>query len=220
MTIRTTAMTILAILTLLGSMEPVRAQSTDGDSPLAGADDVTLRPGDVISISIWPNGELGGDFTVEESGYVYLPLLEEVRAAGVPIGELRENLRRGYRDAMQNPVVTVRPSYRITITGEVQRPGIHVISPTHSLLDVVGMAGGFRSAADMERVRVVREGEVVTFDALRALETGAGMDVIRLRSGDHIVVPTARPPRLTWSTAFTAVRTVSTLLLIWDRLLR
>ncbi len=209
---------VLVSLILLTPIGEVQAQGNSSTTPPAAVDDVRLRPGDVLRIAIWPNGELGGEFTVEESGYVHLPFLQEVRAAGVPISELRAELREGYRDAMQNPVVTVTPHYRVTITGEVQRPGIHIITPTHALFDVIGLAGGFRDAADMENVRVVREGQVIEFDALRALETGEGMDVIQLRSGDHIVVPRVSPRRLTWSSAFTAVRTISTLLLIVDRI--
>jgi polysaccharide biosynthesis/export protein len=195
-------------------------QPTSGAASAQSAADVTLRPGDALRITIWPNAELGGEFVVEEDGNVYLPLLEGVRAEGVSIQQLREQLRRGYGEAMQNPVVSVTPLYHVTITGEVQRPGIHQITSAHSLFDVIGMAGGFRERADPENVRVVRRGEVVEFDALRALETGEGMDAIRLRSGDHIVVPAERPPRVNWSTVFTVVRTVSTTLLLWDRFLR
>jgi polysaccharide biosynthesis/export protein len=213
---------VLAVLSLTLWGQPALAQQTTSattDSGIATAD-VIMRAGDALRISVWPNANLGGEFVVEDDGYVYLPLLERVRAEGVSIQDLRVQLRRGYGEAMQNPVVSVTPLYRITITGEVQRPGILQITPSHSLFDVIGMAGGFRGQADAENVRIVRRGEVVEFDALRALETGEGMDAVRLRSGDHIVVPAERPPRLNWSTMWTAVRTVSTLLILWDRFVR
>jgi polysaccharide biosynthesis/export protein len=216
---RGAAATVLALLALLVGVEATYAQQSAGGAA-ASASEATLRPGDALRITVWPSGDLGGEFVVEETGYVYLPLLEGIRVEGVPLQQVREQLRRGYAEAMQNPVVSVTPLYNVTITGEVQRPGIHQVTPAHSLFDVIGMAGGFRDRADPERLRVVRPGEVVEFDALRALETGEGMDVIRLRSGDHIVVPPVRPSRLNWSTMFTAVRTVSTVLLLWDRFLR
>ena len=205
----------------IGLPADVSGQSEEGPpSGGAQADAVVLRPGDVLSIRIWPNAEFSGEFAVEESGYVYLPYLEQVRAAGVSIQELRDQLRRGYAEAMRSPVVTVTPMYRVTVTGEVQRPGVHTITPTHSLFDVVGLSGGFRPNADTERLRVVRPGEVVEFDALRVLETGQGMDAIQLRSGDHIVVPPQPTPLFTWSRALTVVQTAALILVTYERVTR
>ena len=204
---------------LLGMSEAVLAQqpSTAGQGVRT---ETVLRPGDVLNIRVWPSAELSGEFAIEDTGLVHLPLLGAVRAVGVPIDQLREELRRRYSETMQNPVVTVTPMFRVTVTGEVQRPGIQVVTPVNTLFDVIGMAGGFRGGADTENLRIVRPGQVIDFDALRAMETGERMDVIQLRSGDHIIVPGLREPRLTWNNAFTAVRTISTLILLWDRVLR
>lgn len=209
--------TMLLLVATLGFFQPVQAQSGQTE---ARTSSTVLRPGDVLRINVWPNTELSGEFTVEEDGYVYLPLLAEVRAAGVSVDDLRTELRRRYGEAQRNPVVTVTPMFRVSVTGAVQRPGIHMITPNTSLLDVIVMAGGFQGGADQENVRIVRPGQVTDYDALRALETGEGMEAIALRSGDHIVVPSRRPPRLTVRNAFEVVRTASTLLLIWDRFFR
>jgi polysaccharide biosynthesis/export protein len=189
-------------------------------TPLAVHGQSVLRPGDMLQIGVWPSTELSGEFVIEETGYIYLPLLERVQAAGVPIDRLRADLRARYGEVMRNPVVTITPVFHVTITGEVQRPGVIPISPTHSLFDVVGLAGGFRPMADQERLRIVRAGEVMRFDALRALETGEGMDAIQLRSGDHIVVPVSPPARLTWRNALTVLQTVSIIAITYERLTR
>ena len=207
----------------LGTADAAWAQTEGGAAAPTGgaqAEQVVLRPGDVLSIRVWPNAEFSGEFAVEESGYVYLPYLQEVRAGGVSIQELRDQLRRGYGEAMRNPVVTVTPMYRVTVTGEVQRPGVHTITPTHSLFDVLGLSGGFRPAADAENLRVVRAGEVIAFDALRVLETGQGMDAIQLRSGDHIVVPPRPSPLFTWSRALTVLQTAALILVTYERVTR
>jgi polysaccharide biosynthesis/export protein len=219
MTRRMILMLALATAVLLGVSEPVPAQQPTSAAQGARSETV-LRPGDVLDIRVWPSAELSGEFSIEDTGLIHLPLLGAVRAVGVPIDQLREELRRGYAETMRNPVVTVTPMFRVTITGEVQRPGIQVVTPNSTLFDVIGMAGGFRATADTENLRVVRPGQVVDYDALRAMETGEGMDVIRLRSGDHIIVPGLRPSRLTVRNAFEAVRTISTLILLWDRVFR
>jgi polysaccharide biosynthesis/export protein len=206
----------LSFFALHGPPQSLHAQVGTGQA--RGTD--VLRPGDVLRINVWPNTELSGEFAIEEDGYVYLPLLAEVRAVGVPIEDLRSELRRRYGEVQRNPVVTVTPMFRVSVTGAVQRPGIHVIAPNTTLLDVIVLAGGFRAEADQENVRIVRPGQVTDYDALRALETGEGTEAIALRSGDHIVVPMMRPPRFTARNMFEVVRTASTLLLIWDRFFR
>lgn len=183
------------------------------------ADDLVLRPGDILRITVWPEQGLGGEFVVEESGFVYLPYLQAVQAAGVSIDELRAELRLGYSETIRNPVVSITPVFRVTVMGEVQRPGVYSITPTSTLFDVIGLAGGFRLEADQERLRVVRPGQVVEYDALRALELGENMDAVSLRSGDQVVVPTL-DPGFNWRGALTVIQTISILAVTWERFSR
>jgi polysaccharide biosynthesis/export protein len=211
---RREVLTGLALLLLLGGAEPAVAQSAADGVGSARSAELVLRPGDMLRITVWPNNDVGGEFVVEETGFVYLPLLEAVRVGGVPLDRVRQELRGRYGEAMRNPVVTITAVYPVSITGEVQRPGIQMITPTSTLFDVIDMAGGFRPQADPEKLRVVRPGEVIEVDALRALETGQGMDAIQLRSGDHIVVPRESPSIFNFSRAITALQTVS--LIVWS----
>lgn len=167
---------------------PVAAQTPGPSAVSAAADQRTLRPGDSVTITVWPEAELGGEFAIEETGNVYLPVLGEVRAAGVPVGELRVWLREQYRTYLREAVITVTPRFTVGVLGEVVRPGLYTISPTDGLFDVIGMAGGFRQGANEEKIRVVREGEVVSINALRALRSGQGLDPLALQSGDQIIV--------------------------------
>lgn len=187
------------------------------DVALLSPDEMVLQPGDVLRVSVWPEQDLSGDFVVEESGYVYLPYLESVLAGGVSIGEIRAQLRRGYQETMRNPVVTITPIFRVSVMGEVQRPGIYDITPASSLFDVLGEAGGFRPDADQERLRIVRPGQVIEYDALRALERGQDLNLVQLRSGDQIIIPAADPPT-DWRSVLNIFQSASTLILIWDRL--
>lgn len=150
---------------------------------------VVLAPGDVLRITVWPNSQLSGEFAVEETGVVHLPFLGGVQAAGVSVDNLRRDLRDGYGELMKEPVVTVTPLFRVSVMGAVARPGIYMVTPTHDLLDVIGMAGGFVREADAERIRILRGDRVVALDAERALEGEAHLDELALRSGDRIVVP-------------------------------
>jgi polysaccharide biosynthesis/export protein len=213
---RRVALVVLPLVLVWTGSAVAQASASGGST----ASDVVLRPGDVLRISVWPNPEASGDFSVEETGFVNLPYLQEVRAGGVPVSQLRAELRRRYAEAMRNPVVTVTPMYRVTVTGEVMRPGVQTITPTYSVFDVIALAGGFRPDSDAEKVRIVRAGEVVEYDALRALETGEGMDAVQLRSGDHIVVPARRRAMISYRNALALLQTVSLIVLTYERFTR
>lgn len=179
---------------------------------------MTLRPGDMLRIGVWPNQELGGEFQIEDTGNIHLPLIGEIQAAGVPLGELRQRLRRGYGEAMQNPVVTITPVFSVGVMGAVRSPGVYQVTPSQGLFDVIGRAGGFAGNAQQENVRIVREGEVVAVNALRALEEGRGLMSAGIRPGDQIVVPGGSD--FTFRDVLSIIQTTLTMGLLVDRIVR
>lgn len=167
---------------------------------LYGADggELVLRPGDVLRVRVWPDSALGGTFPIEETGIVVIPVLGELQTAQRTVRELRNELRRKYREIMKEPVVTITPQFRVSVIGAVQRPGLYQIDHTHSLFDVISLVGGFTSNARSDAIQVVRQGRVLEVNAKRALQTGDALSAIQLRSGDKIVVPT-RGGFVSWS---------------------
>jgi polysaccharide export outer membrane protein len=147
----------------------------------------------MVGVRIWPDSMLSGDFPIEESGDAYFPMLGPVRAAGVPLDSLRSELRRLYSTAMRTPVVSIMPRFRVSVLGAVQRPGLYYVTPANTLYDVIALAGGFRPEARDDRLRVVRENQVIDVNARRALESGEALSGLRLRSGDQVVVPARQP---------------------------
>jgi protein involved in polysaccharide export with SLBB domain len=193
---RASILLALAVALLAFGSAEARAQNVVSQSALAQLDSLTLHPGDILRVQVWPNDSLSGEFTVEETGIVYLPLLGAVRTAGLPISRLRAQLRSSYAEVMKNPVVTVTPVFHVGVLGEVRSPGIYPVTPTQTLLDVIGMAGGFANNAEANKIRIIRGGQVVQVDAERALKGGpdagqAAEEVARLhlRSGDQILIP-------------------------------
>lgn len=182
---------VLASLLALNPWAPGAAVAQEGPGSAAGADagGFIVRPGDVLQIRVWPDTALSGEFPVEESGLVYLPILGGLEAGGMPLGELRKVLRERYGEAMKAPVVTVTPLFRVSVLGAVQRPGLYQVDPSQTLFDVVSLAGGFREGAREDRIRVIRGDRVLEINAKRALETGEALLGLNLQSGDRIVVP-------------------------------
>lgn len=145
---------------------------------------VTLRPGDVIRIAIWREEDLSGDFPVDEQGRVVLPLIGEQKVTDVPLSDIRDFLLEQYRSELRNPSIMITPLRRINILGEVNKPGLYEVDPTISLAGAVGLAGGATPVGDLNRIRILRDGEVFK----EGVAAGSTVNSADVRSGDQIVV--------------------------------
>lgn len=147
------------------------------------SESITLQPGDVLLVAIWREEDLSGEFTVDESGTVTLPLLGEEKVTGIPLEQLRDRLIEEYRVQLRNPSINVTPLRRIDVLGEVRQPGVYKIDPTVSLAGAVALAGGATSAGDLNRITVVRSGGL-----RERIPSGTSLNTAQLRSGDQIFV--------------------------------
>lgn len=166
----------LATLAASGAPGAVTAQTPD---PMGA-----LLPGDVIDIDIWQEETLSGEFTVDESGTVVLPLVGEWSVAGVSARDLREQLAAAYAVYLNNPSINVKLLRRITVSGEVRVPGLYTVDATVSIADLIARAGGLNVDADAEKILLFRDGQRLELDLNGATVVGeAG-----LRSGDRVSV--------------------------------
>jgi protein involved in polysaccharide export with SLBB domain len=166
------------------SATPLAAQQQQPVQAVADTSSLTLNPGDLVRIQIWREQDLSGDFPVDESGVVTLPLVGPKRVTGTSISVLRDQLIEAYRVHLRNPSINITPLRRVNVLGEVARPGLYPVDPTVSLAGVVALAGGATAIGDLRKIRIVRGGQVLT-DHAGAAQTLDSMDV---RSGDQIFV--------------------------------
>ena len=145
---------------------------------------VGVYPGDVVRVMIWREPDLGGEFAVDDRGVLTLPMIGEQSVAGLTVEELRAHLVDQYRVNLRNPSISVTPMRRVQILGEVNRPGQYNLEPTISLAGAIAMAMGANPQGDLNRIRIVRDGEVVV-TRVSASETLTGVEI---RSGDQIFV--------------------------------
>lgn len=150
----------------------------------AAAQEATLRPGDAIRVEIWLEQGLSGEFAVGLDGTVTLPLLGRQRLVDIPMSAVRDTLITQYQQYLRNPSINVTPIRRVSVLGQVQRPGLYGADPTLSLAGVVALAGGATPDGDLNRIRIVREGVVIR-ETVGAGETLSGANI---RSGDQIIV--------------------------------
>lgn len=194
---------------LLAVALPLRAVRAQNLPPEPHAvTDVIVRPGDIMRVKFWPETQYSGDYQVETSGIVAMPLLGEMHVIGKSLGEVRNEVRDRYRSLTTNGVAIVSLQFRVSVIGQVLRPGLYPVDATQSVFDVLSQAGGPSPSADITRIRLLRNDHVIVLNAETEIETGAPMLSVLLESGDRVVVPAKRITWLTWTNALTALQTI------------
>lgn len=145
-------------LAACASGAPMQA-APESVGPSAAAQEYHLGAGDKVRIITFNEASLTGEFDVSSSGTIALPLVGEVKAAGLTISQFQDTvvgvLKNGY---LKDPrvsveVLTYRPFY---IMGEVNKPGEYPYVHGMTVLKAVATANGFTYRADTRRVYLKR----------------------------------------------------------------
>ncbi len=121
-----------------------------------------LGTGDKLKITVYGEEDLSGEFLVDGSGQVQLPLVGQVKAATLTIHEFVAEVTTALKDGyLKDPKVSVevlnyRPFY---IIGEVNKPGEYPYENGLSVLGAVALAGGYTYRANDNDVYVRRAGK-------------------------------------------------------------
>jgi polysaccharide export outer membrane protein len=144
-----------------------------------------LRAGDVIQIRVWRNPELSGEFLITDRGTLAHPLYSEIRAAGRPITEVREELRAFLSSYLEKPNFVVEALFPVLVGGEVRLPNIYKLTSETTVARAVSLAGGPTPSGRLDRVILRRDGQRHVVD----LASDNPLDDPAIRSGDEIIVP-------------------------------
>tara|TARA_R110000751_G_scaffold24143_1_gene66117 strand:- start:45131 stop:45721 length:591 start_codon:yes stop_codon:yes gene_type:complete len=139
------------------SAGPVSRQVTDPSTPAQTQSNIayTLGTGDKLRINVFGQPELSGEFVVDGTGAISLPLIGQVTAIGLSTQELETtiaaNLSNGFllEPRVSAEVINYRPFY---ILGEVGRPGEYPFNSGLTVLNAVAAAGGFTYRANKKVV--------------------------------------------------------------------
>jgi polysaccharide export outer membrane protein len=120
-----------------------------------------LQAGEKIRITVFGEASLSGDYEIDQSGFVSLPLAGTIKA-GFTQPELEQELAKKFRsEYLRNPKVTVtlvslRPFY---IVGEVEKPGEYPYKSGLNVLTALALAGGATYRGSKSTVYIQRVGE-------------------------------------------------------------
>lgn len=121
----------------------------------------TLGTGDKLRVTVFNESTLSGEFEIDASGIVSMPLIGNLKAAGLTQRQLEEQIKAklsaGYmRDPRVNvEVLNYRPFY---ILGEISKPGEYPYRNGMNVMSAVAVAGGFTYRANDRTVYIRRAG--------------------------------------------------------------
>jgi polysaccharide export outer membrane protein len=156
----------------------------------------TVGPGDVFTLEIVGEKDLPHEFQVASDGSVDLPLVHTVQVAGLEPQEIARLTRKLLmeREILTDPSVVVQVkeynSRRITVLGQVAKPGTFPYTPGLTLIQAVSQAGGLTALANLDRINLTRRsgrGSRTVVISLSGIMEGRSPD-IPLQSGDRIFV--------------------------------
>src|SRR5438105_2243788 len=151
----------------------------------AAAGSPRLQAGEKIRVTVYGEPSLSGDYQIDPSGFVSLPLAGTIKAAGLSQQQLEQDLAAklssGY---LKNPKITIsiaefRPFY---IVGEVEKPGAYPYASGLNVLSAIAIAGGTTYRASRTRIYMQHPGE----SGLQEYTASAAIPVM---PGDIIQIP-------------------------------
>lgn len=180
---------LLALLVFTGMPSFAAAQEAD--------EGYRIRPGDVLTVSVWREEDLQLEVVVRPDGGISIPLAGEIQAAGQSIEGLRREITDRLAGYIPDLVVTVAAKQlqgnKIYVIGKVARPGEFVLNSRVDVMQALSMAGGTIKFADLDEIKILRRVDgkesVIAFDYTR-LERGEALEQnVLLEVGDVVVVP-------------------------------
>lgn len=98
-------------------------------------------------------------FLVDVAGIIELPLLGQVKIAGLTTSEARDTIKKRLRTYLKEPTVNVRfLNYKVSVMGEVSRPSVYVIpNETITLPEALSLAGDMTIFGRRDNVLIIRD---------------------------------------------------------------
>jgi polysaccharide export outer membrane protein len=175
---------------------PVQTQVVAKPADSADVGPYKIGRDDVLDVLVWKQQQLSGRIRVASDGTIMLPLIGQLRAAGLTTNELQTDLAARFGRYVHEPNVTVRvydPASRVFfVLGEVTKPGMYKLMSDEVLSQALAAAGGPTEYANLRKIKIVRRSDdqqiemTVNYNEVRGGDLRADVALAR---GDTITVP-------------------------------
>lgn len=161
-----------------------------------------IGPGDGLTIFVWRNPEISGQFVVRPDGKVTTSLVEDLEVSGRTPTMLARQLEEQLSTYINNPRVTVSVdrfqgpfSEQVRVIGEATNPSAINYTENMTLLDLMIAVGGLTEFASGNNAKLVRviNGQQTTFELNieDLIKDGDITENIDMLPGDIIIIPEA-----------------------------
>ena len=177
----------VVVLFLLGSIfsctpqkKIVYFQNNAGNTNDTSAFEMRLAIGDIITVDLYtinpdafPGIGISKDrativdnrsayekgFTIDKSGKVILPYIGEVMLQGLSVPQARDLITQKFKAFLDEPVIVVKKlSFKVSIVGEVQKPGLYYVPNERiTLIEGLALAGDVANFADRTNIKIIRQ---------------------------------------------------------------
>lgn len=174
---------------------------------LPGYPEIT-PPTQTTGNNIYANGYL-----VDQSGQLQFPMIGRIRAEGLTVVELTNQIANRLSRYLKHPDPQVRViSYRgnkFYVDGQVKAPGQYEIADQPvNLYTAISMAGGTINTSDTNNIQLIRDGRTYNFGFKSLQNAGYSPNSLYLKNGDTIRVGDISNHKVTVMGEFTKPSTV------------
>ncbi len=159
-----------------------------------------LAPGDQVDVVVYRNPELSRQAVVLYDGFISLPVLDRIEAAGLTVTELDDLLTRRYSERLVDPEVTViiqrAHEPMVYVAGEVGTVRAVPLREAHTAAQALAQCGGANRSGAKRRIAIVRlddEGRLCAYVLERSSRGPASfylaLQNTPLQADDVVVVP-------------------------------
>lgn len=156
--------------------------------------DYRLGSGDELIVTIWGTAELQKQLTINSDGSIFSELIGKVFLRGMTFEAAKKIIISRYRQripagAQIDVSISKVRTIRINLVGEINRPGVVLISAFQNVFNAIRAAGGITANGDMRDIKIIRNGYVIEhIDLYQYLQTGQLSSSIYLEDNDFISI--------------------------------
>ncbi len=111
-------------------------------------------PGDIVKVKVWHNADLSGEYEIDKNGNITMPLIGEIKIIGENKDSLTQIVTNRLKEYIKDPYVEILPLHKVTVLGQVYKPGILYLSDNARIADAIASAGGNRENANLHWIYI------------------------------------------------------------------
>ena len=160
-------------------------------------DQYLICPGDKLLVVVWKDPSLTMEITVRPDGKISFPLAGEVHVAGRKVMEVQKILAERIKEYLPDLPLTVIVSGlnnpKLYVIGHVKNPGMYLIGMHTTVIQALGMTGGFTTFASPKKIIILRrkkkEDVRFKFNYNDVIKGKNPEQNIELKGGDVLIIP-------------------------------